>query len=128
MPDVLTWIIPYLQLSQFLEDNKGTLETTVQSALETVDANLQWLEKYGGDISGWLAAWEPNPSPGPSTDPSPDSSTEPSTDPSNDSSTDPSPSPSTDAASYLSFNPTMSIIVILSGYLITKYWHYIPSE
>jgi hypothetical protein len=58
--------------------------TTVQSVLETVDANLQWLEKYGGDISAWLAG------------------------------------PSPDAASYLSFSPTMSIIIILSGYLITK--------
>ena len=92
MPDVLTWIIPYLQLSEFLEDNKNTLGTTVQSALETVDANLQWLEKYGGDISAWLAGLSP------------------------------------DAASYLSFSPTMSIIIILSAYLITKYWHYIPSE
>ena len=97
MPDDLTWIIPYLQLSKFLEDNKDTLGTTVQSALETVDANLQWLEKYGGDISAWLA--------GPSTD-----------------------GTTTEAASYLSYSPTMSIIIILSGYLITKYWHYIPSE
>jgi hypothetical protein len=59
--------------------------TTVQSTLETVEANLQWLEKYGGDISAWLAG----------------------------------PSPA--AEIYLSFNPTMSIIIILSGYLITKY-------
>jgi hypothetical protein len=84
----------------------------VQSALEAVDANLQWLEKYSGDISGWLAAWQPDPSPGPSTDPS--------TDPNPGSSTDPSPGPSTDVASYLSFSPTMSIIIILIGYLITK--------
>ena len=92
MPDVLTWIIPYLQLSQFLEDNKDTLGPTVQSALDTVDANLQWLEKYGGDISAWLAG------------------------------------PPQDAASYLLFNPYMSIIIILSGYLINNYWHYIPKE
>jgi hypothetical protein len=95
MPDVLTWIISYLQLSTFLQENEATLGTTVQSALETVDANLQWLEKYGGDISAWLA--------------SPSPTTEPST--------------TTDAASYLSFNPTMNIIIILSGYLMTKYWY-----
>lgn len=96
MPDVLTWIIPYLQLREFLEQHKDTLGPTVQSALETVDANLLWLEKYGGDISAWLAATEASPSPS--------------------------------AASYLSFSPTMSIVIILSGYLITKYWHYLPSE
>lgn len=55
MPDVLTCIIPYLQLKKFIDDHKVTLETTAQSALETVDANLQWLDKYGGDISAWLA-------------------------------------------------------------------------
>ena len=65
----------------------------MQSALETVEANLQWFEKYGGDISAWLAAWL----------------------------ADPSPSPSPGAASYLSFIPTMNIIIILSGYLITNY-------
>jgi len=92
MPDVLTWIIPYLQLKAFLDLHSDTLGTTAQSALETVDANLLWLEKYGGDISAWLAG----------------------------------PSPS--AASYLSFSSTMSIVIILSGYLITKYWHYVPSE
>lgn len=59
MSDVLTWIIPYLQLNEFLEAHKDTLGTTVQSALETVDANLQWLEKYAGDISAWLA--DPSP-------------------------------------------------------------------
>jgi len=85
MPDVLTSIIPHLQLSKFLEDNKDTLVTTVQSALETADANLQWLEKYCRDMSAWLRDH------------------------------------SHDAASYLSFNPYMSIIVILSGYLINKY-------
>ena len=54
MPDVLTWIIPYLQLNKFIEDHTDTLGATAQSALETVDANLQWLKKYGGDISAWL--------------------------------------------------------------------------
>ena len=97
MPDDLTWIIPYLQLKDFLEKNNATLGTTVQSVLGDVDANLQWLQKYGGDISAWLA--------GPTTD-------------------DTTP----DAASYLSFSPTMSIIIILIGYLITKYWHYKQSE
>jgi len=77
------------KLREFLEQHKDTLGTTVQSALETVDANLLWLEKYGGDISAWLAAWEASLSPS--------------------------------AASYLSFSPTMSIVIILSGYLITKY-------
>jgi hypothetical protein len=85
MPDVLTCIISYLQLRTFLENNNETLGTTTQSALETADANLQWLEKYGGDISAWLADL------------------------------------SKDAASYLSFSPTIRIIITLSGYLITKY-------
>jgi hypothetical protein len=30
------------------------LETAGQSALETVDANLQWLGQYSADISAWL--------------------------------------------------------------------------
>jgi hypothetical protein len=47
------------KLNEFLEAHKDTLGTTVQSALETVDANLQWLEKYAGDISAWLA--DPSP-------------------------------------------------------------------
>ena len=85
MPDVLTRIIPYLQLNEFIEDHKDTLETTARSALETVDANLQWLDKYGGDISAWLA------------------------------------DNSSDAASYLEFNHILSIIIFLSGYLITNY-------
>jgi len=89
------------KLSDFLDTNQDTLDSTVQSALETVDANLQWLEKYGGDISAWLAAWLALPSPDPSPDPPPVSTP--------------------GAASYLSFIPTMSIIITLSGYLITKY-------
>lgn len=77
------------KLEAFLVQHTDTLGTTIQSALETVDANLQWLEKYGEDISAWLAARQAGPSPS--------------------------------AASYLSFSPTMSIVIILSGYLITKY-------
>jgi hypothetical protein len=42
-----------------LEANNDTLESITQSALETVDANLQWLEKFGGDISAWLAGQFP---------------------------------------------------------------------
>lgn len=55
MSDVLTWIVSYLQLSKFIEEYKDELGTAGQSALEDVNANLQWLEKYSGDISAWLA-------------------------------------------------------------------------
>jgi hypothetical protein len=85
MPDVLTFIISYLQLKEFLGENEESLGAITESVLETVDANLRWLEKYGGDISNWLAG------------------------------------SSEDAASYLSFSSTISIIIILSGYLITNY-------
>jgi hypothetical protein len=83
MPDVLSFIISYLQLKKFLDDN--ALQATYQSALDTVDANLDWSKKYGDDISAWLTSF------------------------------------TTGAASYLSFSPIISIIIILSGYFITNY-------
>jgi len=77
------------KLRAFLEQHNDTLGTSLQSALDTVDANLLWLERYGGDISAWLNAQQAGSSPG--------------------------------ATCYLSFSTTMNIVIILSGYLITKY-------
>jgi hypothetical protein len=83
MPDVLSFIISYLQLKEFLDANG--LGATSQSALDTVNANLEWYKNYGDEISAWLTRF------------------------------------ATGAASYLSISPTISIIIILSGYLITNY-------
>jgi hypothetical protein len=60
MPDVLTFIIHYLQLKTFLDTNKDALGETAQSALDTVQGNIEWLNKYGADISAWLTKYEPN--------------------------------------------------------------------
>jgi len=87
------------KLKTFLDKNKETLGSTVQSALETVDANLQWLDKFGAAISAWLAEYITG-----ATDYTTDAADY-----------------TTDAASYLSFIPTISIIITLSGYLITNY-------
>jgi hypothetical protein len=54
MPDVLSFIMSYLQLNEFLDTNEDVLEAIGQSALDTVDANLEWLNKYGEEISIWL--------------------------------------------------------------------------
>jgi hypothetical protein len=58
--DVLTFIMSYLQLKEFLDTNKDALGGTAQSALDTVDANIEWLNKYGQDISAWLKKYEPD--------------------------------------------------------------------
>jgi hypothetical protein len=52
---ILTFIISYLQLNIFLDTN--ALE---KSALETVDGNIEWLNKYGADISAWLTKYGPS--------------------------------------------------------------------
>jgi hypothetical protein len=97
----------FLQLSDFVtqhETDLGSALATAKAAVATVEANLVWFDKYRGDISAWMAAY-----------------TETTTsDPTTAGPTTETPITTTDAATSLSFNPIISIIIV-TGYMVAKY-------
>jgi hypothetical protein len=101
-----------LQLSAFVtqhETDLGPALATAKAAVESVNSNLEWFEKYREDISAWMAAYTETTTSSPTT-----------TDP---TITDPTitETPTTPgAATSLSFNPILSIIIV-TGYMVAKY-------
>jgi hypothetical protein len=87
----------------------GSALATARAAVQTVDANLAWFDKYRGDISAWMTQY---------TEPATTTTTTTTTQA--PSVTEPSSTTTTEGASSLSFNPIMGIIIMM-GYIAAKY-------
>jgi hypothetical protein len=93
----------------------GSAFAAARAAVETVQANLEWFEKYGGDISAWMTAYTVTTT---TTTTSTTSTT--STTPGQSEETTTPSTTTTEGASSVAFNPIMCIIIVM-GYIVTKY-------